>query len=98
MSNFSDFWKKILKEDGFKDWFVSYLNQVIKYELLTIYNNEVIPEVRPFAITKNEVSFLYCNLKIMPILLYFKYRCTFKITTLLILNMIAIRSNISSIF
>ncbi len=54
MSSFSDLRRKIVDEDGFKAWLLSFLDQVIRCELTPVNTDKVLPEVGPSAAIAGE--------------------------------------------
>lgn len=54
MSSFSDLRRKIVDEDGFKAWLLSFLDQVIRCELTLVDTDKVLPEVGPSVTTAGE--------------------------------------------
>ncbi len=54
MSNFFDLRRKIVDEDEFKAWLFSFLDRVIRCELISVDTDKVLPEVGPSAATTGE--------------------------------------------
>ncbi len=50
MSSFSDLCRKIADEDRFKIRLLSFLDQVIRFELTPVDTNQILPEVGTLAL------------------------------------------------
>ncbi len=56
MSSFFNLRKTIAGEDKFKTRLLSFLDQVIRYELIPVDINQVLPEIGPLALATNDAS------------------------------------------
>lgn len=56
MSSFSDLYRKIVDEDGFKTRLLSFLYQIIRCELTLVDTNQVLPKVAPSASATDDTS------------------------------------------
>lgn len=63
MFSFSDLHKRIVDEDRFKIQLLSFLDQVIRYELTSVDTNQVLPEIRPSISAIKDVSVFALQLK-----------------------------------
>lgn len=63
MSSFSDFYKKIANKRGLKSELFLFLDQVIRYKLILVDMNQVLPKIGPSVLATNNTFVFISQLK-----------------------------------